>query len=120
MLNRLTFVYKIFLNKALKQKMYMQQPVGCEDNYEKVCLFTCSLYRLKQAPCWCCWNSKFVNILNDFNLDQTLSDLCVFVKYSPNKLVLVICVDDDSLIASRNVTEIEKLLNYVEKKNKLG
>lgn len=61
-----------------------------------------------------------MNILNDFNLDQILSDLCVFVKDGPNKLVLVIYVDDDSLISSRNVTEIEKLLNYLEKKIKLG
>lgn len=101
-----------FLNGDLQEEIYMVQPPGYEDGTERVCRLNKAIYGLKQAPRN--WNKKFVNVLQEFGLEQSRNDPCVFFRNNQIKLVLVIYVDD-GLIASNNEKEIENLLEHLNK-----
>lgn len=100
-----------FLNGRLSEEIYMMQPDGYEDGTNRVCRLKRSIYGLKQAPR--CWNKKFVNVLEKFELQQSKCDSCVFMKFLPEMLFLIIYVDD-GLIISTNEEQSNKLLKHLE------
>lgn len=104
-----------FLNGDLEEELYMEPPPGLEQQQERglVCKLQRSLYGLKQAPR--CWNSKFVNFLNQFHFMQIESDKCVFIgNISEEKVYLALYVDD-GLVISRSTAAINKILQYLKK-----
>lgn len=101
-----------FLYGALEEEIYMLQPIGYEDNTNRVCKLKKSLYGLKQAPR--CWNNRFTEFLCKFNLKSSEADACVFTNnLKDNKIILAIFVDD-GLIAAKNEESIEQLITMLK------
>ena len=68
----------------------MEQPDGYVQagNEQMVCkLMKKLLYGLKQAPR--CWNAVFIDYLKSIRFEQSVADLCVYVKKSKDHLVIV-------------------------------
>lgn len=101
-----------FLNGVLKETVLMKQPDGFEDGTNNVCLLRRSLYGLKQSSR--CWNEKFVAVLARFGLVQSENDPCVFVRGGDKSLLLGIYVDD-GVIAAKEESEIQELMQFLEK-----
>lgn len=102
-----------FLYGELKEEIFMSQPVGYNQDSKKVCKLKKSLYGLKQAPR--CFNKKFCEILEKFDMKISNSDACVFIKnVKGSKLILAIYVDDGLLIYNDDKLANELLLYLKE------
>src|SRR5688572_29625408 len=89
-----------FLNGDLEEEIYMEQPEGfvVPGKEKKVCRLIKSLYGLKQAPKQ--WHAKFDQTMlsNGFKINEC--DKYVYIKDTPNKVVIVCLYVDDMLIMS--------------------
>ena len=70
-------VKNAFLNGDLTKEVYMQAPPGYLDCPNKVCLFRCALYDLKQAPR--AWFAKFSNTVHQFGFSSSPHDTTLFI-----------------------------------------
>ncbi|KAK8923943.1 hypothetical protein KSP39_PZI019191 [Platanthera zijinensis] len=86
-----------FLNGDLTEEICMHQPEGffIEDLKNKVCKLIMSLYGLKQAPKM--WHEKFDTCVKDLSFKSSLSDKCLYVRTSANKVVIICLYVDDML-----------------------
>ena len=82
-------VKTVFLNGELEEEIYMEQPEGfvVPGKEKKVCRLVKSLYGLKQAPKQ--WHEKFDHTMmsNGFKINEC--DKCVYIKNTPNHVVIV-------------------------------
>ncbi|KAL4088858.1 hypothetical protein QTP88_023942 [Uroleucon formosanum] len=101
-----------FSYRDLEEDIYMKQPKGYENETQLVCKLQLSLYELKKAPR--CWNKKFKNMLMIFDLKETKSDPCVFVRNKNNQLLIVIIFVDDGLIAATNNELVDIMVKYLK------
>lgn len=101
-----------YLNGELHENIYMTQPIGYEDNTQRVCKLKKALYGLKQSAR--CWNETFVNFLTKFNLEPTDADPCVFTNHDKNKKLMLAIYVDDGIVASNNAERVEELLKYLD------
>nr|GEU63280.1 zinc finger, CCHC-type [Tanacetum cinerariifolium] len=97
-----------FLNGELKEKVYMNQPLGfiMPGNENKVCKLIKSLYGLKQAPKQ--WNQKFDKVVlsNGYLLNQF--DKCVYRKFDGSGKGVIICLYvDDILIFGTDQVQVD-------------
>lgn len=95
-----------FLYGNLTETIYMEQPGGCNEGTNRVCLLNKSLYGLRQAPRQ--WHAKFDNFMREFDLKSTNADPCIYT--SKNGEMLVALYVDDGLVFERSKTAIDKLL----------
>lgn len=98
-----------FLNGTLKERVFMEQPVGYADDTNRVCLLKRSLYGLKQSPK--CWSDKLMCVMKGMGFVVSEKDPCMFIK---NKLICLMYVDD-GLIASETQEEALKVMNSLKK-----
>lgn len=112
-------VQTAFLYGDLTEDIYMKQPSGFEDRDfpDYVCKLNKSLYGLKQSPR--CWNTKFVNFLNQFKFKQLKSDPCVFLGMFENYEVYLALYVDDGLVLSESNSAINKLMFHLEENFKV-
>lgn len=82
-----------FLNGALEEEIYMQQPQGYDDGTGRVCRLLRSLYGLKQAAK--CWYECLKEYLKKSNLQESTADPCV---YFNENLIILFHVDDGLII----------------------
>lgn len=103
-----------FLHGHLKERVLMKQPEGFEDGTNRVCLLRRSLYGLKQAPR--CWNEKFVKVIQEHGLVQSVNDPCVFVRRQKDvqKLLILGIYVDDGVIVSHDPKEMSALMNHMK------
>lgn len=101
-----------FLNGEIEEKLYLTPPEGLEVPENHTCRLLKSLYGLRQAPR--CWNKKFAEMLNIFDMRQTQSDPCVYVTTDPELIYLAIYVDD-GLVFARNEKTIDRVFGYLTK-----
>ena len=68
-----------FLNRILKEEIFMAQPPGFEENGREtvVCKLQKSLYGLKQSPR--CWYEELSKHLVGTGFKQSRADPCVFI-----------------------------------------
>lgn len=107
-------VCSAFLNGEIDEVIFMDQPLGFEDNSTgaKVCRLRKALYGLKQSSR--VWNRKFDSFLKTFTLQSTTADCCVYVSHSDPKLILAIWVDDGIACSPRSeAAKIEHILNFM-------
>jgi len=99
-----------FLNPILKEKVYVIQPTGFEEDKELVCRLQKTLYGLKQSPRY--WYETLKSFLLTAGFTSLESDHCVFAGYNGDVLTLVY-VDDLLVIApsKQAVQKIKDLLN---------
>nr|GEV36325.1 zinc finger, CCHC-type [Tanacetum cinerariifolium] len=97
-----------FLNRELKEEVYMNQPLGfiMPDNENKVCKLIKSLYGLKQAPKQ--WHQKFDEIVlsNGHLLNQ--ANKSVYSKFDASGKGVIICLYvDDMLIFGTDQVQVD-------------
>ena len=98
-------VQTAFLNRHLKEEIYMMQPErSIKPGQEHlVCKLKKFLYGLKQSPK--CWNELLHSFLISIGFCQTGADPCVYVKEERGLIILAVYVDD-SIIASEFENEL--------------
>lgn len=102
-----------FLNGILKERVFMEQPIGFQDGTNRVCQLNKSLYGLKQASR--CWNEKFTSFIKLFGFTQSSSDSCVFISRKNGTLTILAIHVDDGLIVGENLSDIETVIKYLGK-----
>ncbi|KAK9187740.1 hypothetical protein WN944_019139 [Citrus x changshan-huyou] len=90
-----------FLNRHLKENIYMQQPDGFIQKGQEhmVCKLQRSIYRLKQASR--SWNIIFDQAIKSLGFIQNIDEPCVYKKIQGKFVAfLVLCVDNILLIGN--------------------
>jgi hypothetical protein len=95
-------VITAFLNPALKEEVYMEQPEGSKHEHDcRVCKLGKALYGLKQAPR--AWHSDIDAFLLSIGFTNSKTDPNLYI--SPE--VLLILYVDDILIFARSITALK-------------
>jgi hypothetical protein len=102
-----------FLQGDLDQEIYMQQPLGFEDNTGSVLQLNKSLYGLKKAPR--VWHQTLTAHLFEIGFVQSQSDGALFTHHSSDggsPVYLLVYVDDIQIASAHlsRVTALKKLL----------
>lgn len=92
-----------FLNRDLKEEVYMEQPEGflMQENKRLVCKLKKSIYGLKQASRQ--WYLKFNYIIVSFGFKKTITDQYIYLKVNGSKFIFLILYVDDILLASNDL-----------------
>jgi hypothetical protein len=96
-----------FLNSALEEVVYVEQPEGyvVPGKEDYVCLLRKALYGLKQSPR--AWFQLIATVLVDFDFQQSESDPCIFVHKNANgERTYIALYVDDLIIAGDNEEDI--------------
>ena len=104
-----------FLYGELDEEIYMKQPEGYSDGSNKVWRLLKSLYGLKQAPR--CWNKRFVQVMDDHQLQASSADPCLFVSKN-NELIVALYVDD-GLVVGKDEANINQFLKKLKEAFKI-
>ena len=108
-------VSNAFLNGALDEDIYMEQPPGFVAQGESrslVCKLKKSLYGLKQSPR--AWFSCFSSSLGRFGLKRCLVDHSVFYRHTSHGCILLVVYVDDIVITGSDSTGISELKAYLK------
>ncbi|SCV68075.1 BQ2448_196 [Microbotryum intermedium] len=103
---------KAYLHGKLEEDIYMRVPDGI-NLPGKVLKLNQSIYRLKQAGR--VWNERIDVSLNMLGYHATKLDHCVYVREEANKLHYIALYVDDLIMASPNLSEIERILTGLER-----
>ena len=108
---RKLFIYQLdikgaYLNRKLKQRVYMRQPEGYDDGTGRVCMLVKTLYGLKQAGRE--WNQEFDSKLRRRGYVRLRSDPCVYIW----------CVDEDFVIITVWVDDLLLFATTIELRDK--
>ena len=104
-------VKNAFLNGDLTEEVYMQAPPGYSDSPNKVCLFHCALYDLKQAPRT--WFAKFSNIVHQFGFSSSPHDTTLFICRSDQCMILLLLYVDDMIITGDDHSGISDFKQFL-------
>lgn len=85
-----------YLNGILKEKVYMCQPEGYEDDTGRICELVKTLYGLKQSGRE--WNAKLDGKLKKFSLNRLRSDPCAYNKRDGDNVVIITVWVNDILL----------------------
>lgn len=99
-----------FLHGDLHEDIFMEAPERVKVKEGNVLKLKKSLYGLKQAPRM--WNRKFNDFLLRFNLRPTEGDPCIYL--NEDKTIFVLIYVDDGLIAVKNPSMAENLINHLK------
>ncbi|GJS15346.1 retrovirus-related pol polyprotein from transposon TNT 1-94 [Tanacetum coccineum] len=105
-----------FLNRYLKEEIYMNQPEGfiAPRQEGKVCRLVKSLYGLKQAPKQ--WHQNFNNTMLESGFKINECDKCVYVKDTSSGYVILCLYVDDMLIVGSNDKMIRSTKDMLKSK----
>ena len=67
-----------YLNRKVKEEIYMKQPTGYEDGTGRVCQLLLNLYGLKQAGN--IWNGEFDGTMKELGYKRSCTDYCAYIK----------------------------------------
>lgn len=98
-------VVTAFLNGNLKEKVYMRQPKGFEEQGKEgyVCLLKKALYGLKQAPR--AWYEKLNQALIDMGFKRCETEPCVYIRKTRQSMMVIAVYVDDILLLWNNGKE---------------
>ena len=112
-----------FLNRDLEKDVYMDQPVGFNEEGKEhmVCKLKKSIYGLKQASRQ--WYLKFNDTITSFGFKENIVDRCIYLKVSGSKFIFLILYIDDILLATNDLgllSETKKFLSNNFEMNDIG
>ncbi len=94
-----------FPNASIDEEIYVIQPIGFEENSNRVCLLNKALYGLKQSA------RQFylfsANLLKELNFNSIVADQSVF--YNSKSNIIITAHIDDLLVFAENKNEINSL-----------
>src|SRR6266699_3853720 len=76
-----------YLNRILKENIYMDQLEGSDDGTGRICQLIKTLYGLKQSGHE--WNKPLDSKLIKFGFSQLISNLCVYTKRDGDKILII-------------------------------
>ena len=101
--------------------LYVNQPEVYEeksvDGVKLVCKLNKSLYGLKQSGRN--WNNLLDSFLKDFGFKQSLSDPCLYTKFSNESVIICLVWVDDLLICSDDENCLTKFKGTLSKRFKM-
>ena len=105
-----------FLNGALHEEVFMDQPEGFQNKGKEhiVCKLKKSIYGLKQASRQ--WYLKFHEILITFGFKEKLVDQCIYLKISGSKICIIVLYVDDMFLFRNNMGMIHEIEQFLSKK----
>ncbi|RVW38606.1 Retrovirus-related Pol polyprotein from transposon TNT 1-94 [Vitis vinifera] len=94
----------------------MVQPENFESNDSKqlVCRLKRSIYGLKQASRQ--WYRKFDQVITSFGFKENTVDLCIYLKFSGSKFIILVLYVDDILLASSDVGLLHETKRFLSSK----
>jgi hypothetical protein len=93
-----------FLNRELKDRVYMEVPFGIEDAQKHECQLNKAIYGLKQVAS--AWNKTIHRVFLGNGFKSCGADQCVYIKRSRNGFIYVCLYVDDMIIAAKTSEEI--------------
>lgn len=104
-----------FLNGDIAEQLYMEQPEGFidKDHPDYVCLLRKALYGLKQASRN--WNNKFHQFLLQFGFTASDADPCAYYSSQGGQTIILLIYIDDGLICFSRGTNIDHILDTMDK-----
>ena len=104
-----------FLNGDIAELLYMEQPEGFIDSNhpDYVCLLRKALYGLKQASRN--WNHKFHTFLLQFGFTVSDADPCAYFSSQGGQTIILLIYVDDGLICFSKGTNIDFILDTMDK-----
>ena len=110
-----------FLNRKLKERIYMSQPEGyIEKNKEEIrrrSRLIKGIYGLKQAAK--VWHDQLSNYLKEYGFVQSIADPCLYIKVDDTNIVYLIIYVDDFLIAAKDIKLIDQVADFLRQKFQL-
>lgn len=105
-----------FLNGALTENVYMNQPPGYVDSKfpHYVCKLDKALYGFKQAPR--AWNNTLKTVLLSWGFTVSRSDTSLFVYKSGNDVILMLVYVDGVVVTGNNSCLIDNLISVLDTK----
>jgi Reverse transcriptase (RNA-dependent DNA polymerase) len=100
-----------YLNGTLKERVYMQQPEGYNNDSRQICLLIKTLYGLKQSGCE--WNIELDTKLQKHGYKQLKSDLCTYMHYKGKELAIITVWVDDLLMFATSDYTMETMKNDI-------
>jgi hypothetical protein len=102
-----------FLNRELKEEIYMNQPDGIAVKGQQgiVCKLLKSLYGLKQAPKQC--HEKFDKTLTSVGFVMNEADKCVYYRFGGCEGVILCLYVDDILIFGTSLNVIKEVKEFL-------
>ena len=102
-----------FLYGEINEKIYLNQPEGfiIPGKEREVCKLNKCIYGLKQASR--VWNKHFNKFLQDFGLNPSVSDPCVYSCQQGEEFTIMAIWVDDGLICSNNKESATRILQYL-------
>jgi hypothetical protein len=92
-----------YLNGTLKERVYMRQPEGHDDNSGRVCMLVKTLYGLKQSGCK--WNIEFDTKIQAHGFTRLKSNPCAYVCHDDNGIgIITVWVDNLLLFATTDTS----------------
>ena len=104
-----------FLNGDIAELLYMEQPEGFidKDHPDYVCLLRKALYGLKQASRN--WNHTFHKFLLQFGFIVSDADPCAYYSFQGGQMIILLIYVDDGLICYSRGTNIDHILDSMDK-----
>ncbi|GBM07228.1 Retrovirus-related Pol polyprotein from transposon TNT 1-94, partial [Araneus ventricosus] len=93
-----------FLNGDLQETLYMEQPMGYNDNSGRVGKLLKSLYGLKQTSRQ--WFNRLTDFIIHLNFQQLNCEACIFVRRSKQSEIFIVLHVNDLLIAGSDHSEV--------------
>jgi hypothetical protein len=111
-----------FLNGAIKEEVYIEQPQGfeVEDRKSHFCRLNKSLYRLKQAPR--AWYGCIDSFLTSLGFTKSKEDSNIYFKIMNNESVILLLYVDDLFLTGEEklITKCKKRLSLEFEMKDLG
>ena len=85
-------------NTSLTETVYIEQPIGFNDNSNRVCRLNKALYGLKQSARE--WEQYFKGLASKLDLKPLNTDQSVYITRDPAKILVLIVYIDDILAIS--------------------
>src|SRR6266511_3415532 len=102
-----------FLNRFLKEELYMIQPEGLVDpkGANKVWKLQRSICGLVQASR--SWNIRFDEVIKAYSFIQTCGEACIYKKMSGSSVAFLILYVDDILLIGNNTEFLDSIKGYL-------
>ena len=107
-----------FLNGKINSEIYVEQPEGFMTKSEEyVCKLNKTLYGLRESPR--AWYDVFDKYITQLGFVKCEFEVCLYVLVNDNDQIFIILFVDDTLICSKNESNIQKIKQFLSEKFKM-
>ena len=103
-----------FLNGTVKSEVFVKQPMGYDDESEKVCKLEKALYGLRESSR--AWYECFDDYMEKLGFQRSESDYCLYIKYGSDDIIYLILFVDDLLICGKSRRKIDEVKTKLSNK----